>query len=98
MSLKTDLVKKLTEYGENPRNEFDKIIHNNIEKLPELSEKRLSELYALRRKGERLCRIVPYSRKDIDELIGNEEVSVHNCVAELEDCFNIADYIFSKSE
>lgn len=96
MSLKNELLKKLLNLADNPVNEFDRIIHNNKECLTGMSEKALSEIYTLRRRAEHLCRLIPYSREDIAELVESGAVSTGNRVAELEDCFLTAEYIFEK--
>ena len=98
MSLKNDLLKKLKENADNPTNEFDRIIHNNREALDIMDEKSLSEIYTLRRKGSSLCGLIPYSREDIKELTESGEVSAHDKVAELEDCFTAAEYIFARAK
>ncbi len=96
MSLKTELLEKLCEIAENPENEFDKIIFENKERLQEMSEERLCEIYTLRRESLRLCRLVPYAREDIASLIENNEVNPNNLVAKLENNFSILEYIFKR--
>ena len=98
MSLKNDLLKRLKEYADSPANEFDRIIHNNRETLDVMDEKSLSEIYTLRRRGVRLCELIPYSREDISELTESGEVSAHDKVAELEDCFTAEEYIFARAK
>lgn len=87
---------KLREAAANPRNEFDVIIHNNTDALERADEKQLSEIYTLRRKAEKLCRLIPYSMEDISMLAQSGEVDAHNKVAELNDCFSVLKYLLSK--
>lgn len=96
MSLKNNLTDKIIEVSAEPQNEFDKIIHNNIDIIVKADEKTLSEIYTLRRKAERLCRLIPYLREDIALLTESGAVDTHNKVAELEDCFSTLEYLISK--
>lgn len=96
MSLKTELTEKLEAVCVNPQNEFDRIISKNREILKSMDEKQLSDIYMLKIKGDRLCRLIPYSREDIHLLVESSEVEAGNKVAELEDCFKILEYFFTK--
>lgn len=82
--------------AENPETELDKIITKNKEYLHMMSENDLGSIYMLRFTGNRLCRLIPYSREDIASLVENEEVSPYDRIAELENTFAIVEYIFSK--
>ena len=96
MSFKTELLGKLKMAADNPENEFDRIISENKAVLEKMDERRLSDIYTLRRKAERLCRQIPFSRDDMKLLIDSGEVSSDSLIAELENCFAAADYVFSK--
>lgn len=97
MSFKTELLNKLITAAEKPENEFDRMISDNKTVLEKLDERRLSDIYTLRRKAERLCRQIPFSREEIKMLTESGEVSPYGLTAELENCFEAADYIFSKA-
>lgn len=96
MNIKTRLYNNLMAYADNPENEFDKIISRNSKCLNIMTEQQLSEIYTLRQLSAKLCRIIPYSREDIASLVENNEVSPYNKVAELENYFMIAEYIFAQ--
>ena len=96
MSLKSELLGKLNTIAENPENEFDRIISANAKALAEMNEAQLSDIYMLRRRSERLCRLVPYSREDVSALVSFGDVRAGSMTAELNECFDSAEYIFSK--
>lgn len=96
MSYKDTLFDKLSTIADNPENEFDKIIAKNKSCLILMNEFQLNELSALRDYCVKLCRIVPYSRKDIHSMIEYNEVSPYDKVAELENHFLIAECIFTR--
>ncbi|MCQ2484560.1 MAG: hypothetical protein MJ168_04400 [Clostridia bacterium] len=96
MSLKTELTEKLEAVCANPQNEFERIISKNRETLKSMDEKQLSDIIMLKIKGDRLCTLIPYSREDIHLLVESGEVESGNKVAELEDCFNLLEYFFTK--
>lgn len=96
MSYKSELLEKLIKAADNPQNEFDGIIGENRAALKEMDEYQLSDIYALRRKAERLCRRIPFSREEIKLLIQSNEVRADSMTAELENCFSEAEYVFSK--
>ncbi len=96
MSFRTELLDKLLIIAENPENAFDKIISDNKDCLPQMSEERLCEIYTLRHESLRLCRIVPYERDEIASLIENNEVSPYKLVAKLENHFLIVEYLFER--
>ncbi len=98
MGLKNELIKKLEYIADNPQNEFDRIISNDRDILKRMSEAQLSDLYMLRNKSERLCRIIPYKRDEIALLTESGEVSPKSRVAELEDCFTAEEYILAKAK
>lgn len=97
MTDKEELLRTLLEIADNPENEFDKFIKENKETLYIMSEKHLCYIYHVRKKAHRLCKIIPYTREEIQMLIENKEVTVYNLVAQLEDQYNIADYYFTIS-
>ena len=97
MTIKEELLQSLLEIAEHPENEFDKFIKENKETLYIMSEKHLSYICHIRKNAKKLCKIIPYKREEIQSLIANEEVSVYNLVAQLEDQYNIADYYFTIS-
>ena len=96
MNLKMRLYNNLICIADNPENEFDKIISKNKKCLNIMTEEQLSEIHTLRQLTAKLCRDIPYSREDIASLIENNEVSPYNKVAELENNFMIAEYIFAR--
>lgn len=98
MSLKNELTEKLEDIADNPQNSFDRIILDNRGILENMNEAQLSDIYMLRTRCEHLCRIIPYGRDEIALLVESGEVDARNKVAELEDCFNIAEYIFTKAK
>lgn len=96
MSLKSELLEKLKEIAKNPANEFDRIISANADAFENMNESQLSDIYMFRRRCERLCRLVPYSRDDVSELVNFGDVRPDSRTAELNECFDSAEYIFSK--
>lgn len=98
MSLRNELIEKLERICDNPENEFDKIIQKNRNLIRGMDEKKISEIYTLRRKAARLCGLIGYPREGIHLLVELKEVDANNKVAELEDCFNIAEYLFEKEK
>ena len=96
MSLKSELLEKLNIIAENPENEFDRIVSANADALIEMDEEQLSDVYMLRRRCERLCRLVPYSREDVSSLVSFGDVRAGSRTAELNECFDSAEYIFLK--
>ena len=95
MTPQEELLQKLINIADKPENEFDKFIAENKDTLYIMSPKHLSYIYYTRNKAHRLCKIIPYTRKEIQILIESKEVSVYNLVAQLEDQYNIAEYYFS---
>ena len=87
MDLKDDLIERLEKIADNPQNEIDRIILKNKDIIKHMTESQLADVYTLRRRGERLCRLIPYKREEIALLSESGEVSVKSKVAELENCF-----------
>ena len=97
MTAAEELLQTLLDIADNPENEFDKFIAENKATLYIMSPKHLSYINYTRNKARRLCKIIPYTRKEIQMLIESKEVTVYNLVAQLEDQYNIADYYFTIS-
>lgn len=96
MSLKTELSEKLNSIAEMPENEFDRMISANISEISHMNESQLSDIYMLRRRAAYLCKMIPYKKEEIEILVINGEVGADSKAAQLFDCFNTLDFIFSK--
>ena len=98
MSQRSELIEKLEKICDNPENEFDKIIRKNRKLIRKMDEKKISEIYMTRRKAAKLCGIIGYKREEVKLLVNLREVDMNSKVAELEDCFNILEYLLEKAE
>ena len=92
-----NLLKTLLNIAEHPENEFDKFITQNKDTLYLMSNKHLSYIYHIRESAKKLCKVIPFTRAEIQELIETKEVSEYNLVSKLEDHYNAADYYFTIS-
>ena len=91
------LLEEIYEYADNPQYECDKIIRDNLTKIPMLNTSQLRTILAVRSDAAYLCRKIPYSREDIRSLIDNDEVSLTGKVAEIEDKLCILEYLFARA-
>lgn len=96
MSIKTEIIEKLNYAASTPKNDFDRLLRDNREKLENMNEKDLSSLYSLRRKCERLFADIPYSYRELELLVSDGYVKGNGRVAEIVDCFESAQYIIEK--
>lgn len=96
MTEREQLLSELTDIANNPENEYDRIIAENKNYLLMLSRTELGALYWRRKRAIKLCRIIPYTRTELQSLIQNNEVTAYELIAELEDTFATVEYIFSK--
>ena len=91
------MLEEIYEYADNPQYECDKIIHDNLKRIPMLSTSRLQAVLFVRNETARLCEKIPFSREDIISLIENKEVSLTGPVARIEDNLYILEYLFAKA-
>lgn len=91
------LQEQLYEYADNPQYECDRVINENIKRVPMLSTVQLRDILAIRQDTARLCKQIPYSREDIQELIENREVSLVGSVTKIEDNLSLIEFIFAKA-
>ncbi len=96
MTHKQRLYNKLVSFANNPENEFDKFIAQNKECIDRMTERQLAEIYTVRSNAAKLCRIIPFAREEIVSLLEKNEVSLYDKIAELENQFLIAEYIFTR--
>lgn len=95
MSKRDILLQELNKTVKNPQNYFEKEIAKEKKCISKLSTERLNDVYVLNKNSERLCSLIPYSKKDILTLFENDEVSPTGKIAELCNNFIILEKIFS---
>lgn len=94
--MRSEINKKLFEAATEPKNEFDRLLAKNTELIENLGEAQAAELYLLRRRCVRLCKLVPYSCEDVSEMSELVEYKNKSAVSELENCFRTAEYLLEK--
>lgn len=83
MSRRDIYIDKLNQIIEQPQNCFDKEIRKNRKYIEMLPDNRLSDIYALCNDSRRLCKIIPYSKKDVFSMVESGEVSPYKKIASL---------------